>query len=330
MNQERTVEDRNSGSKLGTSLTLVGMGLGLAELAAPAAVGRAVGLGARGGVGGVGMRLVGARGLALGLATLLRRKRSGWLWARVGGDLLDLALLGMALGQSGRRGRRDRSLRLPLALGAVAGMTVVDVVRAVRTTRANRAAARAESEKLPALAVTVDRSATEVYSFLRDPNNLTRFLSNVDSVKVRGDGRAELVVKGPVGPRFRCRATIIDSQPGESLNWIVTTEGGDPFCGGTMRLAKAPGDRGTEVHLALDGMMSDGGGGIGASIVRLWTRESLRNDLRRLKQVLEVGEPTRSDASVHRGMHPARPGWRAEAQAGNGDPTLNPFGGRLS
>jgi uncharacterized membrane protein len=330
MNQELTVGDRKNGSKLGTSLTLMGMGLGLAELAAPVAVGRAVGLGDKGGITGVGMRLIGARGVALGLATLLRRKRSGWLWARVGGDLLDLAFLGLALGQSVRRGRRHRSLRLPLALGAVAGMTVVDVVRAVRTTRASREAARTASENIPGLAVTVDRTVADVYSFLRNPNNLTRFLSNVESVQVRGDGRAELAVKGPVGPRFRCRATILDSQPGESLNWIVTTEAGDPFCGGTMRLAKAPGDRGTEIHVALDGMMAAGGGGIGGSIVRLWTRESMRNDLRRLKQVLEVGEVTRSDASVHRGMHAARPGWRAESGASNGDPTLNPLGGKSS
>jgi uncharacterized membrane protein len=329
MNQQRT-GDGKSGSKLGTSLTLMGMGLGLAELAAPAAVGRALGLGGKRKTPGLGMRLVGARGVALGLATLLRRNRSGWIWARVGGDLLDLAFLGLALGQSRRRGRRHQSLRLPLALGAVAGMTVVDVVRAVRATRAGREAARTASENIPGLAVTVGRTPEDVYSFVRNPNNLTQFLSNIESVQVRGDGRAEVTVKGPVGPAFRCRATIIDSQPGESLNWIVTTEAGDPFCGGTMRLTKAPGDRGTEVHVALDGMMAEGGGGIGGSIVRLWSRETLRNDLRRLKQVLEVGETTKSDASVHRGMHAARPGWRAENGAGNGESTVNPAGGRPS
>jgi hypothetical protein len=30
-------------------------------------------------------------------------------------------------------------------------------------------------------------------------------------------------------------------------------------------------------------------------------------DLRRFKQVLEVGEVVHSDASIHRGLHPARP-----------------------
>ena len=31
------------------------------------------------------------------------------------------------------------------------------------------------------------------------------------------------------------------------------------------------------------------------------------SDLRRLKQVIETGEVIRSDASIHRGMHPAQP-----------------------
>ena len=39
------------------------------------------------------------------------------------------------------------------------------------------------------------------------------------------------------------------------------------------------------------------------------------NDLRRVKQVLETGELVRSDASIHRGMHPARPAAPTEMPA---------------
>jgi hypothetical protein len=35
--------------------------------------------------------------------------------------------------------------------------------------------------------------------------------------------------------------------------------------------------------------------------------ERVRDDLRRLKQVAELGEVVHSDASIHRGPHPARP-----------------------
>jgi uncharacterized membrane protein len=39
-------------------------------------------------------------------------------------------------------------------------------------------------------------------------------------------------------------------------------------------------------------------------------REFIENDLRRFKQIMETGEVVQSDASIHRGMHPARPSER--------------------
>jgi uncharacterized membrane protein len=51
-------------------------------------------------------------------------------------------------------------------------------------------------------------------------------------------------------------------------------------------------------------------GAIGAAFAKLFGEEpnqQIKGDLRRLKQVLETGEVVHSDASIHRGMHPARP-----------------------
>jgi uncharacterized membrane protein len=49
------------------------------------------------------------------------------------------------------------------------------------------------------------------------------------------------------------------------------------------------------------------GAGAGAAIAALFAGPQIEGDLRRLKQVLETGEVVRSDASIHRGPHPARP-----------------------
>jgi hypothetical protein len=35
--------------------------------------------------------------------------------------------------------------------------------------------------------------------------------------------------------------------------------------------------------------------------------QQIAGDLRRFKQVIETGEVLHSDASIHRGLHPARP-----------------------
>jgi hypothetical protein len=51
-------------------------------------------------------------------------------------------------------------------------------------------------------------------------------------------------------------------------------------------------------------------GAVGAAIAKLFGQEpgqQVQSDLRRLKQVLETGSVVHSDASIHRGPHPARP-----------------------
>lgn len=95
------------------------VGLGLAEVAAPTAVAKLVGAPPRSAV----VRALGARELASGIGILSRRSRPGWMWARVGGDVLDLALLGFALMAPGaRRGR------VAAAAAAIAGITALDVL----------------------------------------------------------------------------------------------------------------------------------------------------------------------------------------------------------
>jgi hypothetical protein len=80
------------------------------------------------------MRLVGARELLAGVGILRRRNARGWLWARVVGDVMDLALLGAAFNSVKKRRRG----RLPVALMAVAGVAVLDLLAARRAGKQNR------------------------------------------------------------------------------------------------------------------------------------------------------------------------------------------------
>ena len=75
-----------------------------------------------------------------------------------------------------------------------------------------------------------------------------------------------------------------------------------------MRFREAPGDRGTEITVDL--RYQPPGGKLGAFFAKLFGEEpsqQVKSDLRRFKQVLELGEVVHSDASIHRGMHPAQP-----------------------
>jgi uncharacterized membrane protein len=75
-----------------------------------------------------------------------------------------------------------------------------------------------------------------------------------------------------------------------------------------VRFVPAPGDQGTEIHVEL--RYQPPGGRLGAIAAKLFGEEpgqQVKGDLRRLKQVLETGEVVHSDASIHRGAHPAQP-----------------------
>jgi hypothetical protein len=65
------------------------------------------------------LRLVGLRELACGVGLLTGRRPAGWAWARVAGDVMDVALLGSALA-SGPPGPGRVTAATAAALGATA------------------------------------------------------------------------------------------------------------------------------------------------------------------------------------------------------------------
>jgi hypothetical protein len=77
---------------LARALGWFSLGLGLAQLAAPARVAQLIGRPGDEDDQKV-MRLVGAREIASGFGILAQTKPTPWLWSRVGGDAMDLALL---------------------------------------------------------------------------------------------------------------------------------------------------------------------------------------------------------------------------------------------
>jgi len=212
-------------------LGFLSVALGAAHLAAPAALAGAIGI-RKSRRARAALYAVGARGIVNGFGILARPRHPAWVWARVAGDVIDIALLASTL-----KSRRTDTRRVIAAGAGVALLTVFDVVTAARLR--GRDVNAAERRRLHRTkAITVNRPLDEV---------------------ARAWQRHEGAASG--------RAN------------------------GAVRFALAPGDRGTEVHV-------EHGPAEGR---RLATR------LRLFKQIVETGEIVRSDASVHRGMHPASP-----------------------
>src|SRR5437870_4333008 len=88
--------------RLATALGVFSIGLGLAEVAAPEAVGRVLGMRADDRVRSRPLlRGFGVRELASGLGILRGGDPTPWLWSRVAGDVMDLAFLGAGFRRPG-------------------------------------------------------------------------------------------------------------------------------------------------------------------------------------------------------------------------------------
>ena len=102
-------------------------------------------------------------------------------------------------------------------------------------------------------------------------------------------------------------AEITSEQENERIAWR-SLPGADVFNEGSVRFQRAPGDRGTEIHVEL--WYEPPFGKVGDKVAMLFREspgEQLTDDLRHFKQVMELGDIVVSDATKRRGKHPAQP-----------------------
>jgi uncharacterized membrane protein len=146
--------------------------------------------------------------------------------------------------------------------------------------------------------VTINKQKVEVYEFWRDFENLGRFMQHLELVEDLGGGHSHWVAKAPAGTKVEWDAAITADIPGERITW-KSLPGSDVPNSGSVLFRTAPGDRGTEVTVHLQYEVP--GGAAAALVAKLFGEEptqQLRDDLRRLKQVMETGEIVRSDGSL--------------------------------
>jgi len=291
-------------TRLATALGWFSIGLGLAELVAPAEVSRLIGMRSNGEDHTV-MRALGVRELTAGVGILTNRQSPRWLWSRAVGDAMDLALLGRVMSTPGA----NRS-RATAATAAVLGVTALDVMCAKQLARdAGASQTRpAKDRGIHVLrSITVNRTPEDVYSFWRDFANLPRFMRHLESVTVMDSRRSHWKARAAAGATVEWDAEVTEDDPNRLIAWR-SLPGADVDNHGRVRFRAAPGNRGTE--LEVDIHYAPPGGAVGAKLASLFHAEpgqQVRDDLRTFKQVLETGELLLSDATVHRGPHPAQP-----------------------
>ncbi len=300
--------------RIAQGLGAMSLGLGAVSVMAPDAVCRAIGIAptsdrttlAR----AVGVREFGHAALLLG-----NRNPAPGAWSRVGGDLLDIGLMVIALGSP--RVRRDRVTTVLLGLMAI---TAVDLAASIATSRASgNGPGKGNGGRVPDHAhrtgrpvrqsITVDRSPDEAYAYWRKLEQLPTFMEHLELVETRPDGTSHWKAKAPLGTSVEWDAEIVEDQPGQRIAWR-SIEGSGIKNGGSVEFRPAPKDQGTEVVVEMS--YEPPAGQLGAVVAKLLGEEpdiQVSDDLRRFKQLLELGEVVRSDATIvgRRGQRPAQP-----------------------
>jgi uncharacterized membrane protein len=140
-------------------------------------------------------------------------------------------------------------------------------------------------------AIRLECPVDEVYRFWSRLDNLPTFMTNLAAVTDLGGGRSHWVARGPGGVRVEWDAEIINEIPNKVLAWR-SLPGGDVVSAGSVTFDTARGsDSGTQLTVTLQ--YQPPAGSFGKLVASAFGREpsqTIREDLRRLKQLLEAGE----------------------------------------
>jgi len=140
-----------------------------------------------------------------------------------------------------------------------------------------------------AQAYTINKSAHDLFAFWRNFENLPKFMSHLEAVKVIDEKRSRWKAKAPAGYTVEWDAEIINEQPDKVISWR-SLEGAGVTHAGSVRFIDTK-DRGTVVRVVLDYIPPLGR--VGAMVARLFGKEpaqQIKEDLRHFKQLMETGE----------------------------------------
>jgi uncharacterized membrane protein len=146
--------------------------------------------------------------------------------------------------------------------------------------------------------VRLEVPVADVYRFWRRLDNLPRFMRHLERVTQTSDGRSHWVTSGPAGVAVEWDAEIINEIENEVLAWR-SLPGSDVVTAGSVRFGGVRGGRTTQVSVNLQ--YAPPAGKAGALVASLFGREpsqTVREDLRQFRQLLEAGEVPRAAATA--------------------------------
>ena len=149
--------------------------------------------------------------------------------------------------------------------------------------------------------IRLEKPIAEVYRFWRELENLPRFMTHLERVIDLGNGRSRWTAKGPAGMAIEWEAEIINEVENKVIAWR-SLPNSDLVTAGSVNFDRARGGRETQLTVHLQ--YAPPGGRLGRVIAQLFGDEpgqAIREELRRMKWLLETGEIPRASAEQQPG-----------------------------
>lgn len=144
--------------------------------------------------------------------------------------------------------------------------------------------------------IRLEKPLDEVYAFWRRFENLPQFMTYLESVTDLGNGRSHWVARGPAGAPVEWDAEIVNEVVNKVIAWRSLPDS-DVVTAGSVNFASVRNGRSTQVAVRLQ--YAPPAGRAGSWLATIFGRDpnqTIREDLRHVKQILEAGEIPRATA----------------------------------
>jgi len=204
------------------------------------------------------------------------------------------AMLGYGISRRSRYGVVLAAAAVPVAYRGVMGQWPLSGDGRPAADGNTRTALAGERGTRVREAIRLERPIGEVYQFWRQLENLPQFMTHLVRVDQLDNGRSHWVATGPGGVNVEWDAEIINEVRDQVIAWR-SLPGADVVTAGSVTFAPVRGGRTTQLTVNLQ--YEPPAGRTGVLVAAISGREpsqTIREDLRRVKQMLEAGEIPRA------------------------------------
>jgi uncharacterized membrane protein len=156
-----------------------------------------------------------------------------------------------------------------------------------------------QRELIARSSILLNCTPEEAYQFWSKFENLPLFMRHLESVTLMSETRSRWIAIGPLGKRVTWDAEIAFDRKDDVIAWRSLPDS-EIYVDGIVKFRNAPANRGTIITVVV--VYQPPAGSIGGALAKILGKDPsfmMRQDLRRLKALIETGEIPTVDGQSH-------------------------------